>query len=177
MKHWLNPPSNLKMASVCTPHAYVHTKSHKVAKSMANLDNHVLIYSWVSACPREMELLWTSAKPQKQATAKAAWATFSTNICLILVNVCSYHVMVKCVCCSCEHGSQLFRKSSDICRFCKFTYKIFNIKRIDMQAIAILFIMDSCNTPKQWLESLFTLWYCSFHSKWNYRQSCKYLSM
>ena len=66
--------------------------------------SHVVIYSWLSACPWEMEpfYLWMSSKPQKQATTKAVW----------LVNVYSYHVMVKSVCCYCVHENRLFSNQS-----------------------------------------------------------------
>ena len=50
--------------------------------------SHVVNYSWLYACPGEMELfkehlssehLWKSDKPHKQTTAKAVWATFNIN--------------------------------------------------------------------------------------------------
>ena len=54
---------------------------------------HVAIYSWLSACPVEIEPfkdhskiprhLWMSNKTQTQATVKAAWATSSTEILVI----------------------------------------------------------------------------------------------
>ena len=47
-------------------------------------------------CQREMEpfkdrpeYLRMSDKPQKQDTAKAAWATFSTNLCLNCLLMCT----------------------------------------------------------------------------------------
>ena len=51
-----------------------------------------------------------SNKLQKQATAKATWATFSTNSYLpkLLVNVYSYHLMMKSVSCCCVHGRWIF---------------------------------------------------------------------
>ena len=43
----------------------------------------MMIYRWLSACPGKTELFrdqpGTCDTPQKQATEKAAWATFSTN--------------------------------------------------------------------------------------------------
>ena len=51
---------------------------------------------------------WTSDKPQKQATAKAARATLSINTWLpvaeLLVNVYNYCLMVKSVSCCCVRG-------------------------------------------------------------------------
>ena len=68
--------------------------------------SYVVNYNWLSACQGEMEPF---DKPQKQATAKAAWATFSTNIWLnLLVNVYSYHLMVKSVSCCYVRGRRLF---------------------------------------------------------------------
>ena len=56
-----------------------------------------------------MPLLWTSDMPQKQATANAAWTTFSTDPCSeMLVRVHSYHVMTTNVSCCRVCGSQVF---------------------------------------------------------------------
>ena len=49
-----------------------------------------------------------SDRTQKQATAKAPWATFSNDTCLMLANVYGYRVMVKSVSCCCVHGSRVF---------------------------------------------------------------------
>ena len=56
---------------------------------MPNLTaSRVVIYSQLSDCPggaiqRSPKHSWTTDKTQKQATAKAAWVTFSTDTCLI----------------------------------------------------------------------------------------------
>ena len=53
-----------------------------------SLASCVVNYSWVSDYQGEREPIyvppehsWMSDKPQKQAIAKASWATFSTNTC------------------------------------------------------------------------------------------------
>ena len=70
-----------------------------------------------------------SDRTQKQATAKAAWATFSTDTCLadMLASVCSYCVMVKSVSCCCVHGSRVLSNPvtnlsfQQLCTFVHFT--------------------------------------------------------
>ena len=61
--------------------------THKAAKSMAKPISQSCVESQLSVCLsrvdgaiiRTPEDSWTSHKPQKQATAKGAWVTFSTN--------------------------------------------------------------------------------------------------
>ena len=58
---------------------------------------------------RPPEHLWTSEKPQKQATVKEVWVTFSTNIATqlpeLLVNVYSYHGESVSCCCHVRGGA------------------------------------------------------------------------
>ena len=65
-----------------------------------------------------MPLSWTSDKPQrKQATAKAAWTTFSTDTCSkMLVSVYSYCVMTKNVSCCCVCGFSQVQSHTTIVR-------------------------------------------------------------
>ena len=58
---------------------------------------------------------WMSDKPQKQTTAKTAWATFSTKyLSELLVSLFSYCVMVKSVSCCCVCGRWIFSNTVTI---------------------------------------------------------------
>ena len=75
------------------------------------------IYSRLAACPLETEPFKDhpstrgrrSDRTQKQATAKAAWVTFSTDIYLadMLASVYSYRVMAKSVSSFCVRGRRV----------------------------------------------------------------------
>ena len=71
-----------------------------VMQTFWNVNNKYMYLSrGDGAISKPPEHLWTSDKPEKQAIAKTAWATFSTNSYLPdwLVNMYSYRLMVKSV--------------------------------------------------------------------------------
>ena len=79
--------SSLKTAKWCHFHLHI---LHKAAKSMAKLISQLCGKSQLAVCLsrgyaailRRPKHLWMSERPQKQATAKAAWETFNINTCL-----------------------------------------------------------------------------------------------
>ena len=60
--------------------------AHKAAKSLAKLINQscgeLRLVVCLSSHLKTTKYSWTSNKPQKQALAKAVWATFSISTCL-----------------------------------------------------------------------------------------------
>ena len=86
-------------------HLYLHI-SHKAVNSVAKhisqsygeLQPAVCLSRGDGAIWRLFEHSWTSDKPQKQATAKAAWATFSTNTCLKCWLMCTAIIWLWKVC-------------------------------------------------------------------------------
>ena len=102
-----NPPLRLKVAnwyqiSVILSSAY-HTK--QLNPWSITPTSHVVIYSWLSICPREMEPFKDHPStrgclimPQKLATAKAPWVTFSTSACLNYYLMYSISVCLAFVC-------------------------------------------------------------------------------
>ena len=85
--------------------------------------SHVVVYSQLLACPghadeaiqRSSKHSCMSDKTQKQPTAKAACATFSTNNCLKCQLVCSVHsYRQRCVLLLCAWKTD-FLKPSHIC--------------------------------------------------------------
>ena len=72
--------------AVVAPHNIATKQLNSFSTSLAS---RVVIYSWLSACPvhgdgaiqKSPEHLWTSDR-QRKGTAKAAWVTSNTDICL-----------------------------------------------------------------------------------------------
>ena len=99
----------------CNFHLHI---SHKAAKSMdklirqlcGELQPAVCLSRGVGAIWRPPKHSWMSDKPQKQATGKAVWASFSTNgyLAELLIIVYSYCLMVKSMSCCYVCGRQLF---------------------------------------------------------------------
>ena len=81
-----------------------------VSQSCGELQPAVCLSRGNGAILRRPEHSWTSGKPQKQATAKAAnQGNFQHQYMpQLLVNVYSYRLMVKSVSCCCVRGRRLF---------------------------------------------------------------------
>ena len=103
-------------------HFHLHI-SHKAPKSMAKLicqssgelQPAVCLSRGDGAIWRPPEHLWMSDKPQKQAIAKVALATFCyfqhQYLAELSLNAYKYHLMVKSVTCYCVQRIQLFKSS------------------------------------------------------------------
>ena len=97
-----------------------HTVLHKTGNSMATLISQSCDKLQPSFCLsrgygaiwRWPECLWTSDKPQKQATAKNFQNQYMPAL---LVHVYSYRLMVKSLPYWCVCGHQPFLKSSHVC--------------------------------------------------------------
>ena len=141
------------------------------------------IYSQLSACPVEMEPFknhyeqsWMSDKTQKHATAKVAWAAFSTDLPEMLGSVYSYCVMVKGVSCCCVHGRRLFSNPITYISYLYYTKEVIIVMQSSNVWYMNLWSFGGLNNN---LKLIIYMWincinYCVIVVVWSIDEFCCY---